>query len=76
MFSPIFECTLAGLRSAVRLRYVVWGVEDPDAKTDTYMRGYAMSEENHADPGVIRKRIEVIIDNIETATAEQLAASH
>lgn len=76
MFSPSFQCTLDGLRSAVRLRYVVWGVENPDAKTATYMRGYAMSEENHADPGVIRKRIEVIIDNIETAAAEQLAASH
>lgn len=76
MFSPSFECTLDGLRSAVRLRYTVWGVKDPEAKTDTYMRGYAISEENHADPGVIRKRIEVIIDNIETAAAEQLAASH
>lgn len=74
-FSPSFECSLEGLRSAVRLRYVVWGVKDPDAKTDTYMSGYQVSEENYADPQVIRKRIEVIIDNIETHAASLVAAS-
>jgi hypothetical protein len=70
-FSPSFECSLDGLRSAVRLRYVLWGVKDPDAKTQTYMDGYAISEENGTDPEVLRKRIELIIGDIEREAVRQ-----
>jgi hypothetical protein len=75
-FSPSFECSLDGLRSAVRLRYVVWGVMSPTAKTQTYMEGYAISEENGTDPEVLRKRIELIIGDIERAAGEQFTATH
>jgi hypothetical protein len=74
-FSPSFECTLDGLRSAVRLRYTVWGVKDPEAKTAVYMDGYGLSQENGSDPGVIRDRIEIIIGDIERATAQQAAGA-
>lgn len=75
MFSPIFECTLEGLASAVRLRYTVWGVKDPEAKTIVYMDGFRISEADHGDPQVIRARIELIISDIERHTAQQAAAA-
>lgn len=63
MFSPTFECSLDGLRSAVRLRHVLWGTVDPDAAAERYMRGYGISE---ADPlGTLRGRISMVIVDIE-----------
>ena len=75
MFSPSFECTLDGLASAVRLRYTVWGVADPVAKTAVYMDGFRISEAGWADPEVLRARIEIIIADIELHTAQQAAAA-
>lgn len=75
MFSPSFECDLDGLASAVRLRYTVWGAKDPVAKTVVYMDGYRISEANGTDPGVIRKRIELIISDIEEHSQRQVAAA-
>lgn len=73
--SPSFECTLDGLASAVRLRYTVWGVSDPVAKTAVYMGGFRVSEPDFADPELIRARIEIIISDIERHTAQQAAAA-
>jgi hypothetical protein len=69
VMSPSFECSLDGLASAVRLRYTVWGVADPVAKTAVYMDGYRISESGWEDPEVIRARIELIIGDIERHTA-------
>lgn len=69
MFSPVFECSLDGLASAVRLRYTVWGSPDPVAQTAVYMDGYRISETGWADLEVIRKRIEIIIGDIERHAA-------
>lgn len=73
--SPSFECTLDGLASAVRLRYTVWGVSDPVAKTSVYMDGYRISEADWADPELIRARIEIIISDIERHTTQQAVAA-
>lgn len=69
MMSPTFECSLEGLRSAVRLRYVVWGNPDPDLKTEHYMSGYPISEKKWDQTETIRSRIKLLIRDIEIATA-------
>jgi len=73
MFSPTFECSLDGLASAVRLRYVVWGHEDPTTATMRYMDDYRLSLDYHADPVYLRMRIECVIEDIERVTVEQAA---
>lgn len=68
MFSPSFECTLAGLRSAARLRYTLTGAPDPESAAARYMRGYAIASATYAEAETIRGRIEVIIGDIEHLT--------
>jgi len=65
MFSPSFECSRAGLRSAVRLRAVVEKYPDPERVAEFYMAGVHDSE----DAGFIRRRIELAIEHIEKATS-------
>lgn len=65
MFSPSFECSLAGLHSAVRLRAVVTGNPGPERVADSYMWGVREDE----DPDFLRMRIELVIADIERATS-------
>jgi hypothetical protein len=61
MFSPSFECSRAGLHSAVRLRAVVAGHPGPERVADSYMWGVR----EDADPELLRAQIEVVISDIE-----------
>lgn len=67
--SPSFECTLDGLRSAVRLRHTLMGVPSPEQAAARYMRGYAISSAAREHPETLRKRIEIIIGDIEHLTS-------
>lgn len=62
MFSPSFECSLAGLRSAVRLRYTLTGAPDPEAAAARYMVGASRLSD---DPAALRQRIQLVIWDIE-----------
>lgn len=68
MFSPSFECTLDGLRSAARLRYTLTGAPDPESAAARYMRGYGVSSATYAEAETIRARIQTIIGDIEHLT--------
>lgn len=68
MMSPTFECSMEGLRSAVRLRAVVQGRPDPDSVADWYMTG-ASRDARLNDPAALRARIVVVISDIEHLTS-------
>jgi len=65
MFSPSFECSRAGLHSAVRLRAVVQRRPNPHRTAEWYMLGVRPAE----DAESIRRRIELVIGDIEKATS-------
>lgn len=71
MFSPSFECTMDGLRSAVRLRHTLLGTPDPEAATARYMRGHGISTSAPDAADVLRRRILIIIEDIEHLAACQ-----
>lgn len=64
MFSPSFECSPDGLRSAVRLRNTLMGVPDPEAAAVRYLARYAACR-SLTDLAEIRDRIELLIGDIE-----------
>ena len=64
MFSPSFECSLDGLRSAVRLRNTLMGVTDPAKAAVRYMQKYTATYPA-SDVARIRARIELLIGDIE-----------
>lgn len=69
MFSPSFECSLAGLHSAVRLRAVVSGETDPETYADRYMESFSTNRRSTRGAGALRDRLELVIDDIERLTS-------
>lgn len=69
MFSPTFECSLDGLRSAVRLRAVVQGHADPDARVSAYFAARAWRMNPAPTSDELRQWIQVVIEDIEELTS-------
>lgn len=69
MFSPSFECSLDGLRSAVRLRFTLWGMtpDQSEARAALYVDSYRVTS-GTIEPRLLRRRIEKIIEDIEHLT--------
>lgn len=68
MFSPSFECSLDGLRSAVRLRFTLWGMtpDQSEARAALYVDNYRLTGAQWWE--LLRQRIELVIADIEHLT--------
>lgn len=69
MFSPSFECSLAGLHSAARLRAAISGETDPETYADRYMESFSANRWSNRGAGALRDRIELVIEDIERLTS-------